>query len=190
MGTIKTTNIEPIADNGTVTLGSSGDTFTLGSGVVQSNMLYPAFFATMGTSNQNVTDQTITKVQLTNEVIDTDNAFDPTTNYRFTVPSGKAGKYLVNGSLTLRTTATSTITLGYVYLYKNGSEYFVNVNQPGNNPVSIVTLQYSTLMDLAVGDYLELFGYIDVSSGTPAFDPGVSSDATKSTYFSAYRIGS
>ena len=34
MGTIKTTNIEPIADNGTVTLGSSGDTFTLGSGVV------------------------------------------------------------------------------------------------------------------------------------------------------------
>jgi hypothetical protein len=34
MGTIKTTNIEPIADNGTVTLGSSGDTFTLGSGVI------------------------------------------------------------------------------------------------------------------------------------------------------------
>lgn len=33
MGTIKTTNIEPIADNGTVTLGSSGDTFALASGV-------------------------------------------------------------------------------------------------------------------------------------------------------------
>ena len=39
MGTIKTTNIEPIADNGTVTLGSSGDTFTLGSGVKQSNLI-------------------------------------------------------------------------------------------------------------------------------------------------------
>ena len=45
MGTIKTTNIEPIADNGTVTLGSSGDTFTLGSGVKQSNLMYPAFEA-------------------------------------------------------------------------------------------------------------------------------------------------
>ena len=33
MGTIKATNIEPIADNGTVTLGSSGDTLALGSGV-------------------------------------------------------------------------------------------------------------------------------------------------------------
>jgi len=34
VGTIKTTNIEPIADNGTVTLGSSGDTFQTASGVV------------------------------------------------------------------------------------------------------------------------------------------------------------
>ena len=33
MGTVKVTNIEPIADNGTVTLGSSGDTITTGSGV-------------------------------------------------------------------------------------------------------------------------------------------------------------
>jgi len=33
MGTVKVTNIEPIADNGTVTLGSSGDTINFGSGV-------------------------------------------------------------------------------------------------------------------------------------------------------------
>ena len=32
MGTVKVTNIEPIADNGTVTLGSSGDTIALTSG--------------------------------------------------------------------------------------------------------------------------------------------------------------
>ena len=50
MGTIKATNIEPIADNGTVTLGSSGDIFTLGSGA-KSSFLYPAFDAYI-TSNQ------------------------------------------------------------------------------------------------------------------------------------------
>jgi len=33
MGTVKVTNIEPIADNGTVTLGGSGDTIVTGSGV-------------------------------------------------------------------------------------------------------------------------------------------------------------
>jgi len=32
MGTVKVTNIEPIADNGTVTLGGSGDTIALASG--------------------------------------------------------------------------------------------------------------------------------------------------------------
>jgi len=33
MGTVKVTNIEPIADNGTVTLGGSGDTITVPTGV-------------------------------------------------------------------------------------------------------------------------------------------------------------
>lgn len=37
MGTIKATNVEPIADNGTVTLGSSGDTISIPSGVTLAN---------------------------------------------------------------------------------------------------------------------------------------------------------
>ena len=70
MGTIKTTNIEPIADNGTVTLGSSGDTFTVPSGVTvnMSNATQtgvggvntPAFFAYMS-SDLNVSDNTKAK---------------------------------------------------------------------------------------------------------------------------------
>jgi len=190
MGTIKTTNIEPIADNGTVTLGSSGDTFTLGSGVVQSNLNYPAFMATMGTSNFTVTNATATKVPLTNEIIDTDNAFDPSTNYRFTVPSGGAGKYLINGAVTVRSTVVSTVSLAYAFLYKNGSQVNVSMALFSNNPIQITTQDFSLLVDLVDGDYLELFGYVDASSGTPAFDPGVTSDTVKSTYFAGYRIGS
>ena len=95
MGTIKTTNIEPIADNGTVTLGSSGDTFALGSGVLQSNLMYPAFGASV-TSDQVITASTWTKIEFDNEILDTNNAYDPTTNYRFTVPSGQAGKYYIS----------------------------------------------------------------------------------------------
>ena len=37
MGTLKTTKIEPIANNGTVTLGSSGDTIAIPSGVTLAN---------------------------------------------------------------------------------------------------------------------------------------------------------
>jgi len=36
MGTVKVTNIEPIADNGTITFGSSGDTLALAAGAVMS----------------------------------------------------------------------------------------------------------------------------------------------------------
>jgi hypothetical protein len=74
MGTIKATNIEPIADNGTVTLGGSGDIFTLGSGT-KASFLYPAFEA-HSDSNQTVTDNTFTKVSLQTEVLDTNSNFD------------------------------------------------------------------------------------------------------------------
>jgi hypothetical protein len=188
MGTIKTTNIQTITGSGTLTLGTSGETLALGSGVT-SNLMYPAFMATMGTSNQNVTSATKTKVQLTNEVIDTDNAFDNSTNYRFTVPSGGAGKYLINGAVTLRSTSTSTVEVVYAYLYKNGSELNVSMAVFNNNPIQISTQNFSVLVDLVAGDYIELFGYVQASSGTPAFDPGVSSDATKSTYLAGLRIG-
>ena len=96
---------------------------------------YPAFMATMGTGNQSITDITTTKVQLTNEVIDTDNAFDNSTNYRFTVPSGGAGKYLINGGLTLRSTGQSNLEVVYAYLYKNGSAVNVSMASFKANPL-------------------------------------------------------
>ena len=188
MGTLKTTNIQTITGSGTLTLGTSGETLALGSGVT-SNLMYPAFMATMGTSNQSVTNITITKVQLTNEVIDTDNAFDNSTNYRFTVPSGGAGKYLINGGLTLRSTGQTNLEVVYAYLYKNGSAVNISFSSFKANPTFISTRSFSLLIDLVAGDYLELFGYIEAVSGTPAFDPGVTSDTIKSTYLAGYRIG-
>jgi hypothetical protein len=163
------------------------DVTELPSGISGQN--YPAFMATMGTSNQTVSNATPTKVQLTNEIIDTDNAFDNSTNYRFTVPSGGAGKYLINGAVTLRSTVASTVSVVYALLYKNGSELNVSMATFLNNRIQIITQDFSVLVDLVDGDYIELFGYLDASSGTPAFDPGVSSDATKSTYLAGYRIG-
>jgi len=115
MGTIKTTNIEPIADNGTVTLGSSGDTFTLGSGVKQSNMLYPMFAAT-GASNA-ISATTYVKAQNGTELFDTDNCYDNSSNYRFT--PNVAGKYY----LTNRITVSPDSAGSYIFaaIYKNGS---------------------------------------------------------------------
>ena len=82
MGTLKTTNIQTITGSGTLTLGASGETLALGSGVT-SNIMYPAFEAQL-TSTQSISNSTDTKVQFDTEVFDTDNCFDNSTNYRFT----------------------------------------------------------------------------------------------------------
>ena len=55
----------------------------------------PAFEAYRSGSAQTITDSTDTKIQFNSEIFDTAGAYDASTNYRFTVPSGQAGKYFV-----------------------------------------------------------------------------------------------
>ena len=54
---------------------------------------YPMFRAFLS-ANQSISNNSATKVQLDGSDIDTNNAFDTSTNYRFTVPSGFAGNKL------------------------------------------------------------------------------------------------
>ena len=141
MGTIKATNIEPIADNGTVTLGSSGDTFSLGSGV-NSQLLRPSFSVTMG-SEQSLTQNTYTKV-----IFDTDSAYDTSTG-RFTCPTGKDGKYFF--------TSTISMNASYAYVqvdfYKNGSSIYrgtaINTSTSATN--------INAVIDLSASDYVEVY---------------------------------
>ena len=189
MGTIKTTNIEPIADNGTVTLGSSGDTFTLGSGVKQSNMLYPSFFVRK-IDNQSLASDTETKMLPDDVVYDTDSAFDTSTG-RFTVPTGKGGKYFlsygfgmqnlddnkqvavnikVNGSF-LETGATTTLAGSYSFINTAGS------SGSNSDDPSVAT---SVMVVLSAGDYVEMWGR--------QRDGG--SENARFMHFGGFRIGS
>ena len=153
MGTIKATNIEPIADNGTVTLGSSGDTFTLGSGVVQSNMLYPAFRVTMG-SDQNFSNNTNTKINFDTVDFDTDSAYD-TTNKRFVCPSGKAGKYVFISGAGFFLDDTRRVTFQFK---KNGSNITNSKVQVESASASSLTLiRTVAIITLAATDYVEAF---------------------------------
>ena len=130
MGTIKTTNIEPIADNGTVTLGSSGDTFTVPSGVTVNmssatqtgvgGVNTPAFEARNTGTQTSISDNVWTKMTLNSETYDTDNAFDSTTNYRFTPQV--AGKYFFYAKSALQVSSYNDLRNGNVKFYKNGSE--------------------------------------------------------------------
>ena len=99
MSKLETNQVDP-ATGTTLTLGTSGDTISIPSGVTIANSgtatgfggdNTPAFSTYIG-SNQTLSDATTTKADFDTEEFDTDGAYD-TSNKRFTVPSGEGGKY-------------------------------------------------------------------------------------------------
>lgn len=130
------------------------------------------FSAYRSTSNQNISGNTITRIQLNAEKFDTSNNFDSSTNYRFTAPV--AGFYYFHGSV--QTLLGTTNTDSGVALYKNGSLY-----RYGSNLKNGVYPQYSVsgLLQLAVNDYVELWFINRVSADTISSGP-------ENTYFDGF----
>jgi hypothetical protein len=135
----------------------------------------PSFSVYRATTTQTFTQNTNTKTQFNTEVYDTDSAFDSTTNYRFTVPSGKAGKYFFHAQVADGTVTSNTWE---IHFFKNGSDvqYYRNVTGTNYGTVSI-----STVLDLAVSDYVEVFMYSGAAS--PICDYGI-----KITYFQGFKL--
>jgi hypothetical protein len=115
----------------------------------------PAFLVTMN-ADQTVTTNTWTKLTLDTETYDTDSAFDSTTNYRFTVPTGEGGKYLF--ILNAGTGGLSNSTLGAVRLYKNGSAVNVSFARSYPNQNTGAYPHKSCVLELSAGDYIEMYG--------------------------------
>lgn len=80
----------------------------------------PSFHVNRNNSNQTISHATATKVQFNNEVFDTNNNFDSTTNYRFTPTV--SGKYLIILSLYHNDNDT-TSQEWWARIYKNGTTY-------------------------------------------------------------------
>ena len=86
---------------GTITNSAGSGNITIGSGVTLQNNV-PAFAAYLG-ANQVIASATETKITVDTEVFDSDSAFS---SNKFTVPSGQAGKYLINLSIKCATDRT------------------------------------------------------------------------------------
>jgi hypothetical protein len=172
---IKANKISP-ATGTAFTIGDSGDTFTLPSGAtlaVASGATIsnagtasgfggtntPAFYAYLSTS-QVPTSGVWTKVQFDNEVYDTASAYDPTTNYRFTVPSGEGGKYFISGQARL---LGSYLTWGQLAIYKNGTIIAQNGGQFGTNDYRLA-INVSRVLELSAGDYIEIYAFLTGTS--------------------------
>jgi len=140
-----------------------------GTVMVAGNM--PAFSVGLS-SNQNISATTYTKIAFNSEIFDTANAFDNTTNYRFTPQV--AGYYQLNAAAALNGTLTGL----YILIYKNGS----NIAR-----TFTLTSAYANISNLVYlngsSDYVEVYLY---AYGSPSTING----NTTETFFSGSLVRS
>jgi hypothetical protein len=184
MSTIKLENIQTRTGSGTITIGASGETVALGSGVT-SNLMYPAFEAYLNTV-QGISSGVATKIQYDTKVYDTGGYYDNSTNYRYTPLV--AGKYFVYASTWSDSNANSNLSNHSIDIMKNGSIYMRNTQNFATNYARNFSMRIEAVVDMnGTDDYLEIFGLITDTSGTPEF---LMSTDYKQVSFGAYRIGS
>jgi hypothetical protein len=101
-----------------------------------------------------IANATNTFVALADESFDTNSIHsNVTNNSRMTIPTGYAGKWLINGSI-LWQAGSGQRSIG---LYKNGGYYGLWDMTPNSSGTQTQTM--SVVLSLAVGDYIEMMVY-------------------------------
>ena len=164
--------------NSSITL--NGSAVSLGGSASLVNT--PAFEAYVS-SNQNIGDSTLTKIQFNTEKFDTANAYDNSTNYRFTPQT--SGKYFVYASAIAFSSNGGYDDVQYVSLelYKSGSRVSQAIYDLGSRQRQMTPV-ISTIVDMnGSTDYLEVHAEINAHTGS-----GVLRGDSAKTHFGAYKI--
>jgi hypothetical protein len=171
MATLFVDKIDP--QSGTsLEIGSSGDTLNLGatSGGTLTNR--PSF-KVMLSSGQDFSNETWTKIQVNTEVWDTDNAFD-TSNYKFVVPTGKAGKYRFSFGGYMGSAVDNKIMAFRLYINDNADNTTYTqetlAGTSGAIPVSACVLNLSVGDEVCVYFYQNMGGTRSLSSSYMHFE--------------------
>lgn len=128
----------------------------------------PAFHVNLS-ADQAISDATDTKIQFDREVLDTDNAFDNSTNYRFTVPTGQAGKYFIYMNVLGSSDAVSATDQVKAMIFVNGSKRgdFFGADFRANDG-NKATCNATLILDLSESDYVECYAHVNVDTGAAA----------------------
>jgi len=156
-----------------------------GEGIGSLNV--PAFLAKMS-GNQDVTDETITKVQFDTEVYDTDGKYDHSTNYRFTPTV--AGTYFLHAQVNAESNANTELSDFFLILAKNDSDLYVRRINFNANFVNRASLNLQITDVANTTDYYEIFVYINDVNNNPqigALEPLGGGNGVAS-FFGAYKL--
>jgi hypothetical protein len=184
MSKLETNTIDTVSGTSNLVIGSTNSsTVTFENGAVTGHN-YPAFDVFLSSNQTGLTDQAYNLVKFDSEKFDTDSAFDTTDGQnRFTVPSGKAGKYCFYAGIWANPNADNQTEEARIAIYKNGTIFRVSYAKYNNtNGSRYAPLTISTVIDLVESDYIQLYFY--------GYDTN-SSHTLQNTYtfFGGYRIG-
>jgi len=153
--------------NSSITL--NGSAVSLGGSATVGGTNTPAF--RVGRSSaQSINNSTHTVIIFNSEQFDTNSAYD-TSNGRFTVPVGEAGKYFFYGHFRVQSASTFDTA---IEIHKNGSQ-IVHIEYASNG--GYPSCQASYIGDLAEGDYIQL---------TASQSSGSSKDLTGNINYTAF----
>ena len=175
--------IEPEGASTVLTLGAVGDTVNIGGvGGTGFGSNAPAF-SVCTNSITGITAATNEKIVLDREIVDSHSAFD-TSTYRFTVPAGQAGVYVISAGINFLMASSSTSSNIQTLLYLNGSEHGTSDSVITNQAnITNLTVEGTWILDLAAGAEIELWGY---ASGTSTQYNG--NAALQKTHMSGFKL--
>ena len=156
-GILKVGTITTSSGSGTITIGQSGESI---AGQVTNTPSWSAEGQGLTVANN-----TWTELVFTTENFDTDSAYSTSTG-RFTVPTGKAGKYHFDYSFGISANPDDGEKVN-VRLYKNGSAVSLSISTSYVSADNQTTAcRGSYILDLAVGDYVSVYGNHNEGSST------------------------
>lgn len=121
------------------------------------------------TTDQSMSNGATVTFTLDAENYDTDGFHSTTTNNsRITIPTGKAGYYLITAVATYQNGGTTGQR--DLYIQKNGTTPLANVVDA--KYANFLGMSISDIQYLAVGDYIEMLGYQDSGTTTATFAQG------------------
>ena len=192
MSKLETNQVDP-ATGTTLTLGTSGDTISIPSGVTIANSgtatgfggdNTPMFLVSGGSGNQTISHASGTTIAYGQEIIDTDNAF---ASNIFTVPSGEAGKYFFSASCQIEDTQAD-VTRFVLEIQKNDSSWRQIAHRfTSNQDLMQVAHTVTAIDDASVGDEYKAKVYVETAdSGSVIIENG--STSYSNNWFQGFKL--
>ena len=195
---VKTTLLEPVAANGTVTLGASGDTISIPSGVTLANSgtatgfgggtNTPAFSAKLGSNLTMNSASTVYDVVFNTELFDVGSCYNAS-NGIFTVPSGEGGKYFFSTSC-MFSDSGGTLSDFLIYMHStiggSANQDLVARAQSTSDGALFTQreLAYTTVLTLSAGDAIKIQVYQQTNNNATILLKG----GGRNTVFSGFKI--